>query len=82
LNIYNIPPNTQEITELYAVLSVDENGEGILSATTAIGSMPFVFGYEKMIDKVMPLVNQIAKETGKKLRIVKFTNKEIIKEIK
>jgi hypothetical protein len=77
----DIPKNTQPITEMYAVLSKDGTGDGVVSMMTEMGAMPLVFGYKDMLDKVRPVVQHIAKDTGMKFYIAKFTNKEILEVI-
>lgn len=72
----------ESITEIYAAISIDDAGNECISA---IGNedgdiLPIVFGYKYMIDIFIPFIANIAKGTNKKIRIVKFTNKEIIEE--
>lgn len=81
MTIYHIPENEQKMDELYVVLSSDEKGEGIVSMTTPMGAFPMVFGHEKMLHSAKSVALKMAKETGKKLLIVKYTQREIIEEI-
>ncbi len=83
MTTYHVPGNEKMIDELYAVLSKDENGEGIVAMINPDGgAVPLVFGYEWMLAKVQPAIKKIAEETGQTLRVCKFSNKEILQEIK
>lgn len=77
---YHIPENEQMIDELFAVLSSDDKGEGIVSMMTPQGGMPMIFGHERNLTMIRPLVKRMAKDTGKKLLIVKFTKSQILEE--
>lgn len=77
---YHIPENEQMIDELFAVLSSDDKGEGIVSMMTPHGGMPMIFGHERNLVMMRPLVERMAKDTGKKLIIVKFTKSQILEE--
>lgn len=71
------PGNTQPISSLYAVLSVDENGnEGILG--TPVG--PAVCGYEKTAWMMFEYAKRAAYEqTPKyKIRLARFETKTIL----
>ena len=78
MNNYHAPDNEGMIDELYCVLAKDKTGEGLVSASLDGTHFQLVFGYERMINLVIPLAKQISKETGKKLYLVKFTNKKIL----
>lgn len=75
--------NTQPIPTMYAVMSIDKDGnEGIISIILPpVGAMPLVFGDKSLYDHFKPHILQIAKDSENKLRLVKFTQKEIIEEI-
>lgn len=71
---YDIPKNEYPLTELYVVISRDQDGnEGIISAITPMmGATPMVFGKLKIMDKVRPLLEGVSKETGRKLYLMKY----------
>lgn len=72
------PKNPEPINNLYAYLSVDGQGnEGI----AGVNGIPFIFGYEHRALMVLPMIENVAKQTNKKIILAKFTNKEIIKTI-
>ena len=80
MNLYHIPENEQKMDEIYVVLSVDDKGEGICSMMTPQGGMPLVFGHARMLDHIRQIVKGMAKDTGKKIVIAKFTKAEILEE--
>lgn len=80
MDIYHIPANEQVMDEIYAVLSVDENGEGICSMMTEQGGMSMILGHERMIEFVKLIINKMVRETGKTLRLVKYKKIEVIQE--
>lgn len=79
---YHIPENEQLLDNLFAVISKDETGEGICAMMTPSGGMPMVFGHERMLEMTKKFAKQIAKETGKELRIVKYSKTEVLEVIK
>ena len=81
MNIYHIPENEQNLDNIYAVLSQDEKGQGIVSIMTPQGGMPMVFGHERMLEKIKPIVKKMANETGKKILIVKYSKVEVLEEV-
>lgn len=81
-NKYDITKNEQPMPHLYVVVSRDDDGnEGIVSAITPMGGMPLVFGYERNIEQVRDLLVQMSRDSGKKLYIVKYKEKEVIETI-
>ena len=74
------PPNEAPITELYAVLSTDEHGDGICAVMLGGVAMPLVVSQERLV----PLRNyaaRVAKRTNRKLKLVKFTAREELESI-
>lgn len=72
-------PNEAVITELYAFLSTDATGEGICGAMIGGAWTPLVTSKLRIVERVMrPLAQQIARESGKPVRLVKFTMSEEI----
>lgn len=77
--VVHSPPNEAPISELYVVLSVEKNGnEGICGYDTGLGLMPLVAGYERMLPMMRRMAAEVAKHTGKRLVLVKFTGREQI----
>jgi hypothetical protein len=81
MTIYIKPPNTEMMDELYAVISSDNEGEGICGMHSPIGNMPMVFGSKKNLEGIRELIKKMAKDTGKKLMIIKYKKSEIIETI-
>lgn len=82
MNIYDIPKNEIPMDYLYVALSLDENGnEGIIAASTPMGSIPMVFGHERMLDKVKESLRQMSKDTGQKIYLVKYKKHEELEKI-
>lgn len=82
MNVYDIPKNEQEMKVIFVVLSRDDDGtEGIVSAMTPMGSMPMVFGHERMLGNVREALKQMSKDTGRKLHIVKYAKTEEVETI-
>lgn len=70
----------EKITEIYAFVSVDEGGEGIIGETMPVGGreifMPFICADKDRLEQIRPFAERIHKETGKKIRLIKLTNRE------
>ena len=69
------PGNTSELDELYVFCSVDDAGKrGIVAHILPnIGSTPFVTGSPTAMEALKPMARQIAKETGKRVTLYRFT---------
>ena len=70
----------EKITELYAFVSVDKDGEGIVgqSMMTPGGMMmmPFVCVDKARMESLKPLAKQIAKESKKKIKLIRLIQRE------
>lgn len=77
---YHSPKNEEPIDTLYAYLSYDENGEGIVSALINGEHVPFIGGYKRIMDALEPMAIQVAKEAGKNIRLVRFKRNKVLKE--
>ncbi len=75
----------EKINQLYAFVSVDEFGEGIVGMTMDIGGrdtfMPFVCADKKRVESIRPHAIQIAKESGKTIKLIRFTTREELEVI-
>ena len=70
------------IDEMYAFTIVDEDGtEGVIGMNTSDGWIPFTGADMARVDSIKPIAQKIAKETGKKITVLKFTNRETLMEI-
>ncbi len=71
----------QQIDAIYAVIADNEEGEGVVGASIGGMQLPLIAADETRLKNILPLARQIAKTTGKRLRLVKFTNREIVEDI-
>lgn len=70
-------PLNQPMNEIFVVLAKDSKGnEGIVD----INRLPLVFGEMNTLQAVIGHLPEIAKESGKQIRLYRFEKKEIIKE--
>jgi hypothetical protein len=69
------------IDHVWLFLSVDEFGEGVVAAAIGGVMMPLIASDEARLESLMPLAEDIAKEHNRKIRLVKFTTRTIVKEI-
>ena len=74
----------EKITEVYVFASVDEGGEGVVGQVVDILGrevfMPFVCADKKRMESLKPLAKQIAKDTGKKIKLIRLNTREDIEE--
>lgn len=74
----------EKITEVYAFVSSDKDGEGVVgqSMNTLFGMMfmPFVCADKDRMESLKPLAKKIAKEKNKKIKLIKLTHREEIEE--
>ena len=72
------PKNEQPITVIHAVVQVDEDGnEGIAGIGEAgVMMLPLVVGYPRLVPMLREAAKKVAKQTGKKLQLVRFTVRE------
>ncbi|TYL87460.1 hypothetical protein [Bradyrhizobium cytisi] len=69
-------PNEAVITELYAYLSTDATGEGICAGMLGAFWTPLVTSKARVAESMRPLAAEIARASGKRVRLVKFTARE------
>jgi hypothetical protein len=74
----------KKIDAIYCyVLDEEDGGEGIPAVQTPDGAwMPMVAGDIERLESLKPLAQTFANKLQKPIRLVKFTNKELINEIK
>jgi hypothetical protein len=80
----NHPNELLRIDEVYAFVSVDQNGEGIVGHTVQMMGqtvfMPFVCADKSRMESLKPAAKKIAKESGKKIRLIRLSVREEIEE--
>ena len=70
------------ITEVWAFLAVhDDDDEGIIGELMGLTWMPFVAADPHRIEDLMPRAQAIARETGKTIRLVRFSERTDIEII-
>lgn len=75
----------EKITEVYVFASSDSDGEGVigksmLSPDGGLMMMPFVCADKERMESLRPLAKQISKQSGKKIKLLKFTCREELEE--
>lgn len=81
MTILHNPKNTQQIDCVWAVLSVDEGGHGIVTAPTAFGTTPLVTGKKDLVETwLVPNAQAAARLFNKRMIVAKFSNREQIME--
>lgn len=75
----------EKITELYAFVSVDEGGEGVVGQTVVINEqlvfMPFVCADKARLESLKPMAKMIHERTGQKIKLIKLTHRTDVEEI-
>jgi hypothetical protein len=70
------------IGHIWAFLSVDDDGnEGLCGIRTNEGWLPLVCADDARMKSLIPIAHGIARSTGKLIKLVKFHNREDIKDI-
>jgi hypothetical protein len=83
--ILHMPKNKlPRIDELWAFLSVDADGEGVIAAPylgPGWGPVPLIAADPERLKTITPIAEGIARTTGRKVRLVKFTTRKLVREI-
>lgn len=79
--IIDVPSNGFEIRSLWAWLALDQDGEGILSASIGSEHMPLVASTLDTAVALRRLARHTAASTGKTVRLVRFDSRTVIEEI-
>lgn len=64
------------IDEMFAFVSDDPDGEGVCAVHTATGWMPLMGADLARVESLRPIAQAIADQTGRRIRIVRFTTRE------
>lgn len=80
--LHDSPKENKEIHTLWAYLAEDETGEGICGVAINGQHMPLVTSVERIANMMEATAWDIARRTNKKIRLVKFTTRENVREIK
>ena len=82
--LVHAPPNQVAKAEaLYAIVSVDANGEGVCGVMTDMGWVPMVFIRQDMIEPALAALRVAATATGRhqQLKVIKFSQREELKVV-
>ena len=76
------PPNERVIDEVWIGLSEDADGKNGIVATYAprIGGMPMMTGSPKVLEVFKLQLDDLAVQTGKRIKIYRFTRAEEVME--
>ena len=73
-------PATQKLGVLYAYMAEDMNGNyGIVAEV--VPPMPLVFTDPKLIERFRPVVDVVAKRTGRVIKLVRFGEPQVLESI-
>jgi hypothetical protein len=83
--LFQQPKNTLPSIEcIYAFVSVDaeDGNEGLVAAPLGpVGCMPMIAADEKRLANLIPIAEEVAKRFNMKIRLIKLSHREVIKEI-
>ena len=83
MKILHAPENTQKITEIYAFVSVDKNGnEGVCAFSTHKAMVPMIAADLERLEQFKPIARELAKISPHAIKLIKFHTREEIEEIK
>lgn len=71
MEIYN-PPNQFKIKELWAFVSSDEGGEGLISVPFGNTMMPLIGADLTRVEEVRAFAIKAGELTGKKIKLMRF----------
>lgn len=76
------PKNDKPIPELWAFLSIDPDGtEGIVAHLGSNGWLPLVTGDEANLAAMRMMAREAASLSGRRIRLVKFTARDVLEDI-
>lgn len=72
----------QSIDEMFAFISVDEYGEGLVGTLTRTGWMPLVGADMSRVDSLRKMAQQVARDSGRDVKLVRFSNRTELETFK
>lgn len=77
------PKNYLKVDEIWAWVSVDpaDKNEGVISFNSQVGPMPMVGADKDRMMSMRPLAEQIAKNSGIEVKLLRFTTRSEIETI-
>lgn len=82
--LVHTPPNyLPQIDKIWAVLSVDEGGEGVVAVPMLNGNgmLPLIAADEARLNDIVKMARAAGSVTGKKMRLVRFNHREVVGDI-
>lgn len=83
--IFQQPKNTlPSIESIYVFVSVDaeDGNEGVVGMPMGeIGCMPLIAADEKRLEQLIPMAEEIARIFKMKIRLIKLSHREVIRDI-
>jgi hypothetical protein len=77
--VAHAPPNyLGRIDQIWAFLSLDDGGEGVVAAPIGPGAMtvPLIAADKRRVDSLIPIAKRMATLFGKPVRLAKFSKRE------
>ena len=76
-------PTDLRIDQMFAFVSVDpqDGNEGVLGFQTPDGWMPMVGADMSMVDKLKPMAERIARETGIEVKLINLSTRTEVETI-
>jgi hypothetical protein len=75
--VAHAPPNyLGRIDHIWAFLSVDDGGEGVIAAPLGGMTVPLVAADKRRVDSLIPIAKRMATMFGKPIRLAKFSKRE------
>lgn len=71
----------RRIESLYAFIAEDDLGEGVCSFRTGDTMLPMVGANWERVESLKEIAREIAKASGKRIRLVRFASREEIEVI-
>lgn len=74
------------INEVYTFVTADDEEEGIIGKTVSVPGigqtfLPFVFNNPQKIEHLREIAIEIGKVSKKKIKLIRFTNREVLEEL-
>jgi hypothetical protein len=65
------------IDRIWAFLSLDDGGEGVMGAPLDGGTVPLIAADKRRLDDLIPLARRLATRFGKPIRLAKFSKRDV-----
>ncbi len=72
----------QRINSIWAFISSDEEGEGVIGVQLNDMHLPLIAADEVRLKSLRPVAEKVARETNRTVKLIRLTTREDIEEIK